>query len=154
MASSPPSPTALTAYTCDTLPVPQNIRIARGYRSRSPSPSPTPMFEDSVTSAFDVPTVEEVRDDDKSADPPMSSKFETEPQPPARKLCVRHQRMADEGTNLKLQQVSVLDQGVRSAGRRNAPVYLAHLHHLARAYIRIYSRPSHPVSRCATFGRP
>ncbi|KAK0459497.1 F-box/WD repeat-containing protein pof1 [Desarmillaria tabescens] len=25
-------------------------------------------------------------------------------QPPARKLCVRHQRMADEGTNLKLQQ--------------------------------------------------
>jgi hypothetical protein len=27
-------------------------------------------------------------------------------QPPARKLCVRHQRMADEGTNLKLQQVS------------------------------------------------
>jgi F-box/WD-40 domain protein MET30 len=27
-------------------------------------------------------------------------------QPPARKLCVRHQRMADEGTNLKLQQAS------------------------------------------------
>jgi len=27
------------------------------------------------------------------------------PQQPPRKLCVRHQRMADEGTNLKLQQV-------------------------------------------------
>ena len=27
------------------------------------------------------------------------------PPPPPRKLCVRHQRMADEGTNLKLQQV-------------------------------------------------
>lgn len=31
---------------------------------------------------------------------------ESAPQPPAKKLCVRHQRMADEGTNLKLQQVS------------------------------------------------
>ena len=30
----------------------------------------------------------------------------TSSQPAARKLCVRHQRMADEGTNLKLQQVS------------------------------------------------
>jgi hypothetical protein len=34
---------------------------------------------------------------------------ETEPDisfaPPGRKLCVRHQRMADEGTNLKLQKV-------------------------------------------------
>ena len=30
-------------------------------------------------------------------------------QPAARKLCVRHQRMADEGTNLKLQQVSILN---------------------------------------------
>lgn len=29
-------------------------------------------------------------------------------QPPPRKLCIRHQRMADEGTNLKLQQVSSL----------------------------------------------
>jgi F-box/WD-40 domain protein MET30 len=28
---------------------------------------------------------------------------ESSPQPPARKLCARHQRMADEGTNLKLQ---------------------------------------------------
>jgi F-box/WD-40 domain protein MET30 len=28
------------------------------------------------------------------------------PHAPPRKLCVRHQRMADEGTNLKLQQVS------------------------------------------------
>ena len=28
--------------------------------------------------------------------------------PPGRKLCVRHQRMADEDTNLKLQQVSVV----------------------------------------------
>lgn len=29
-------------------------------------------------------------------------------QSPGRKLCVRHQRMADEGTNLKLQQVCTL----------------------------------------------
>jgi hypothetical protein len=29
------------------------------------------------------------------------------PHPPVRKLCVRHQRMADEGTNLKLQQVRI-----------------------------------------------
>lgn len=32
---------------------------------------------------------------------------ESPSQLPARKLCVRHQRMADEGTNMKLQQVCI-----------------------------------------------
>ena len=33
------------------------------------------------------------------------SHIDTSTPNPPRKLCVRHQRMADEGTNLKLQQV-------------------------------------------------
>ncbi|KAF5365778.1 hypothetical protein D9758_003159 [Tetrapyrgos nigripes] len=35
---------------------------------------------------------------------PLITKDPSPQQPPARKLCVRHQRMADEGTNWKLQQ--------------------------------------------------
>jgi F-box/WD-40 domain protein MET30 len=39
-------------------------------------------------------------------DPEGFAKDDIDPkQSPPRKLCVRHQRMADEGTNLKLQQV-------------------------------------------------
>ena len=42
-------------------------------------------------------------------DPPPSTSrvLESSKQFTPRKLCVRHQRMADEGTNLKLQQVSL-----------------------------------------------
>lgn len=62
-------------------------------------------------SAFRVVTVEEVRaaEADRAQDTAVSPRSEpvelVQPQPPARKLCVRHQRMADEGTNEKLQKV-------------------------------------------------
>ncbi|TDL27201.1 WD40 repeat-like protein [Rickenella mellea] len=92
----PPSP---SNYTCDTLPVPQNIRLTRNYHTRSPSP---PQIEPPL--AFDVPTAEEVQAADKPTIPASMPNDDELPQPPARKLCVRHLRMADEGTTAKLQQ--------------------------------------------------
>ncbi|KAI0933689.1 hypothetical protein AcW1_005452 [Taiwanofungus camphoratus] len=95
-ASSVPSP-----YVCDTLPP---ARIAPESSSRSPSPMPLPT---PPVTAFDAPIID-------NSSLAMVTKPETpqeeiprppeQLQPPARKLCVRHQRMADEGTNLKLQQ--------------------------------------------------
>ena len=72
-----PSP---SSYVCDTIP-PARLAIS------SSDPKPT-IFESL-----------EVLDDAETYNVP--------PVQPPRKLCVRHQRMADEGTNLKLQQVRV-----------------------------------------------
>lgn len=44
--------------------------------------------------------------DAESAETDLEASGSQQGGPPPRKLCVRHQRMADEGTNLKLQQVS------------------------------------------------
>ncbi|OCH95241.1 WD40 repeat-like protein [Obba rivulosa] len=88
-------------YVCDTLPP---ARIATGSSSRSPSPTlpPTPpvtTFETPIidNSSLAMATKAEVVQE-QAQDPAEK------PAPSARKLCVRHQRMADEGTNLKLQQ--------------------------------------------------
>ncbi|KAF5357866.1 hypothetical protein D9756_001820 [Leucocoprinus leucothites] len=69
-----------SSYVCDTLPAP---RLA-------------------PPSAYDMHVPEDVPD---SPQPNMHSRppSPAQKQPP-RKLCVRHQRMADEGTNVKLQQ--------------------------------------------------
>lgn len=60
------------------------------------------LFESPGLVLDDIDTIVESSKSDSEQDdqgsPPPS-------QVPARKLCVRHQRMADEGTNLKLQQV-------------------------------------------------
>jgi F-box and WD-40 domain protein MET30 len=97
MVSAGPLP---SSYVCDTLPAP---RLASG--SSGPelepdrSPSPPSMFE--VTEEMDTEKEQEtLPDTSEGQSTPAPS------QPPARKLCVRHQRMADEGTNLKLQQAS------------------------------------------------
>ncbi|KAH8108482.1 WD40 repeat-like protein [Phellopilus nigrolimitatus] len=123
MASFPPSPSSpsspppdvkasQTAYACDTLPTPQRyLRMPRSHADfRSPSPLPSLHSEDVSMSAFDIVTPEEVHAGERTADP-VSSQYAAEseqpdvpPQPPARKLCVRHQRMADEGMSLKLQR--------------------------------------------------
>ncbi|KAI0710453.1 WD40 repeat-like protein [Cerioporus squamosus] len=98
------------AYVCDTLPAP---RLVSGKScSRSPSPAP-PASPPSVTT-FDAPILvagsppSEMNaissSNTPSADPSTKEQGPMPLQPPARKLCVRHQRMADEGTNLKLQQ--------------------------------------------------
>ncbi|KAI0340174.1 hypothetical protein BDW22DRAFT_1421922 [Trametopsis cervina] len=85
-----------TGYVCDTIPP---AKLAKGsdspYRSPSPAQPPLPpvtSFEALVPSARQL---EESKDREGYA--------QVAP-PPGRKLCVRHQRMADEGTNLKLQQ--------------------------------------------------
>lgn len=89
-----------SSYVCDTLPA---ARLASGasdpeLQLEPPSPSPPNAFE--LTEAAHMKEEEILPESSGERDASASS------QPPARKLCVRHQRMADEGTNLKLQQVS------------------------------------------------
>ena len=89
-----------SSYVCDTLPAP---RLASGFSAPEfePERSPSPPSAFEVTGEMDTEKQRETLPDtseEQSAPAPS--------QPPARKLCVRHQRMADEGTNLKLQQAS------------------------------------------------
>lgn len=135
MASTSAAPLAQpTGYVCDTIP-PAKLAKAPTLRSRSPSPvSPsTP-----PVSAFEAPILDTSSLDAKTTTegvhhvPKNSSELAP---PPGRKLCVRHQRMADEGTNLKLQQVSlclccvvVLCRG----GGVNVVVYLVHTNRVHR----------------------
>ena len=81
------------AYLCDTIP-PARLAI-----------SSSPIIPESTVAILD------------DAETFNVSHIETIPKAP-RKLCVRHQRMADEGTNLKLQQVRLY----------SPMLYSAHLH--------------------------
>lgn len=74
-----------SSYVCDTLPAP---RLA----TAPPHDDPSDIVPD------DLP---------RTPTPPPMIHQQQQQQPPPRKLCVRHQRMADEGTNLKLQHVCV-----------------------------------------------
>lgn len=89
-----------SSYVCDTLPA---ARLATA------SDVHTPDLDDDETVSidFDPPVIQE-----ESVDVPAQNEPETDNAqgPPPRKLCVRHQRMADEGTNLKLQEVRALHQ--------------------------------------------
>ena len=104
-----------SSYVCDTLPA---ARISDpASKSRSPSPAPT-------STTFDVPTLsaddasakwddkQDTQDADRDTD--TASRYL---QPPNRKLCIRHQRMADEGMNLKLQQVRFFFLSLRLVDR-------------------------------------
>ena len=83
------------SYLCDTLP---QAKLAQTIPpSRSP-PSHGPAHT-SVASQSERPSTS----DNLIIDPPED--VHPTPAPPPRKLCPRHKRMADEGTNLKLQQV-------------------------------------------------
>ena len=121
MATPQPEASEQTNYSCDTLPTPRHIHRPPGTAlSRSPSPVPQLLDEDTVASSFAIVTPEEVHSsetehhvDTAGSSPtqtsergPERSRSDAPPQPSARKLCVRHQRMADEGTNLKIQKVS------------------------------------------------
>lgn len=83
IAMSLPSP-SVDSHSCDTLPP---------ARLSSPSPAPT-VSSDHWSSHPPSPS-----------HPPLDLRPSVLSQPGHRKLCVRHQRIADEGTNLKLQQV-------------------------------------------------
>ncbi|RDB23998.1 putative E3 ubiquitin ligase complex SCF subunit sconB [Hypsizygus marmoreus] len=91
-AASPPS-----SYVCDTLPAP---RLASDHPEITTDTQQPPVRQeppvvlddaDNITSSAKAEEQEPV-----SSPPPEHAA--------PRKLCVRHQRMADEGTNLKLQQ--------------------------------------------------
>jgi F-box/WD-40 domain protein MET30 len=92
MSTASPASAPSTGYVCDTIPA---ARLAT-------DADHTIELEDSIEPEATV------RDELAM---PSTSKSELETDidaafAPPRKLCVRHQRMADEGTNLKLQQVS------------------------------------------------
>lgn len=101
------------SYSCDTIPP---ARIAE-LSSRSPSRSPSPHPSSSTT--FDIPAVtaegepeeDEARERWGASVQEQEQEASTSTSPPplqpsqGRKLCIRHQRMADEGMNLQLQKV-------------------------------------------------
>ena len=79
----------LISLVCDTIPAP---------RLADPDQDLTldmQLFHDSA--AFDDPD---------SPTPDLDQKMDATQQPQPRRLCGRHQRMADQGTNIKLQEVS------------------------------------------------
>ncbi|KAG8748678.1 hypothetical protein FRC10_000069 [Ceratobasidium sp. 414] len=106
--SSSPSTTSSGAtgpVACDTLPPPQNLAL------RGSSPRPVSPVVPVETALFDVPVLETpegvkfvgvaAADDDKGKGKAVDLGVIA---PPGRKLCVRHQRMADGGMSLKLQR--------------------------------------------------
>lgn len=101
------------SYSCDTIPPARIAELSSRSPSRSPSPHP------STSTTFDIPavTAEGEPEEDEARERWGASVQEQEQEqeastssPPlqpsqGRKLCIRHQRMADEGMNLQLQKV-------------------------------------------------
>ncbi|KAF8610191.1 WD40 repeat-like protein [Ceratobasidium sp. AG-I] len=86
-----------SSVACDTVRPPQNLAL----RSGSPRPvSPAAPVESAL---FAVPVLEREESSDPTAEFNGKGKG-VDLGPPGRKLCVRHQRMADEGMSLKLQR--------------------------------------------------
>ncbi|KAH9830924.1 WD40 repeat-like protein, partial [Rhodofomes roseus] len=95
MASS----SSKASYLCDTLPPARLVSVSPLPHARSPTPS-VPAFEAPIVDNSALQLVTKTVSPSNGTGKPTADYI----QPPARKLCVRHQRMADEGTNLKLQQ--------------------------------------------------
>lgn len=87
MLLRPPLMVQPSSYVCDTIPAP---RLATDHTPDVSMSLQVPNDPVDITSASLL------------TQPALESKSFT-----PRKLCVRHQRMADEGTNLKLQQVCI-----------------------------------------------
>ncbi|KAF9228036.1 WD40 repeat-like protein [Gyrodon lividus] len=94
------TPASTDSYQCDTLPAPRLASQASVHLQLSRSPSPPVPF------SLISPTIPSFMNDSYPQNEHVTRG--TQPsvptQPALRKLCVRHQRTADEGTNLKLQQ--------------------------------------------------
>ena len=71
----------------------------------APHPTPSPSPPSVPLPAFDVPSLDDVKNGAAELLATTSKSLPILQQQSERKLCVRHQRMADEGTSLKLQQV-------------------------------------------------
>lgn len=80
-------------HLCDTLP---QAKLAQTTATRSPS-------HDQAQTSLALQSERPLTSENIRADPPGD--LRRIPSSPQRKLCPRHKRMADEGTNLKLQQV-------------------------------------------------
>ncbi|KAL0947205.1 hypothetical protein HGRIS_013322 [Hohenbuehelia grisea] len=87
------SPTT-SSYVCDTLPAPRLASDA------DEIPITTDTLTNFAVGSLDTDAI--LRDSDDAAK--VEDSGTPPPQPPPRKLCFRHQRMADEGTYLKLQK--------------------------------------------------
>jgi hypothetical protein len=98
-----PSPTSSNSYQCDTLPAPRLASPKAPVHLQS-SRSPSPPLPFSLSSSTISSLMDNTSSQKKHVSQAIQSSAPAHPAP--RKLCVRHQRMADEGTNLKLQQVS------------------------------------------------
>jgi hypothetical protein len=111
------------SHSCDTLP-----------RARPSSPS-LAVSEDQWSSRSPSPSSHPIADPSPSA---LS-------QPAPRKLCIRHQRIADEGTNLRLQQVRPNRSPFASLPERFFFSLVTCIgHHFQCQYMRLllYPRPS------------
>jgi hypothetical protein len=88
----------IPTYVCDTIPP---ARLATFALLSDPSMD---FDQPAIFSDNEPPSTSPKHHNDhqENGSPPPSQG------PPPRKLCVRHQRMADEGTNLKLQQACPL----------------------------------------------
>ncbi|KAJ3726296.1 WD40-repeat-containing domain protein [Lentinula raphanica] len=90
----PSLPKPPTSTLCDTLPAPRLSKDSDNtmstYTDDKPEAPPPKPLSDSPRSSI-------------MKEPLLRSTSTSLQQPPGRKLCVRHQRMADEGTNLRLQ---------------------------------------------------
>ena len=90
-----------TSHLCDPIPPPQNLASSNQPPTPTPSPPPLPRPAFDVLLHDEVATSSPDNAEDHSVLTPI-------PPQPGRKLCVRHQRMADEGTSQKLQAVCLL----------------------------------------------
>ena len=91
----PDTMSSQNSYLCDTLP---QAKLAQASASHPP-----PSSRDSVYTSAAFQSEKSLTSDSLGMDP--SEDVHPTPTPLQRKLCPRHKRMADEGTNLKLQQV-------------------------------------------------
>lgn len=91
---------------CDTLPVPQNLFVARllDNADKTASPSSIPSSSNSVPSLTAPAMVAGVAQDHEMRDESSVASHSSDTVLSTRKLCVRHKRMADEGANVAMQQ--------------------------------------------------
>lgn len=92
-----------SSYACDTIPPPKLAAASTDHTAASPDLDIPMVFHhaSALDDVFIPASTSKSDEPDRDEIPPSPSS--QQPQP--RKLCVRHQRMADEGTNLRLQHV-------------------------------------------------
>ena len=139
---------------CDTIPIPQNLifsRLLHATLDNSTLHPPPPSVSESssrpqmATAAHQNPSQSYPMDiDTLSTEPiagPAHPKLAAPPFAASRKLCVRHQRMADEGTTNKTQQVSKIPSFSSPFSSLQSPSSLPSAHHA------IFPEPRRPPTR-------